>query len=180
MTEFWQHGYEATSIAALTHAMGITPPSLYAAFGTSASCSPRLSSGMRKRMASTDPGRWPSRPPARPSSECFARRPPSTREPSHPPGCLVINGAVNIADADEDVKAELRGYREATKKKIANKIRADVRGGRLPKTTDAAGLATFYSAVIQGMSTQACDGASHRELTRVVDNAMNAWPTEPA
>ncbi len=31
----WQrrHGYEATSIASLTAAMGIRPPSLYAAFG---------------------------------------------------------------------------------------------------------------------------------------------------
>ena len=30
---FWRHGYEATSVAELTQAMGITPPSLYGAFG---------------------------------------------------------------------------------------------------------------------------------------------------
>jgi AcrR family transcriptional regulator len=33
MLLFWRHGYEATSVAELTAAMGITPPSLYAAFG---------------------------------------------------------------------------------------------------------------------------------------------------
>ena len=31
---FWRHGYEGASIADLTAAMGVTPPTLYAAFGS--------------------------------------------------------------------------------------------------------------------------------------------------
>ena len=33
MLAFWRHGYETTSVAELTAAMGISAPSLYAAFG---------------------------------------------------------------------------------------------------------------------------------------------------
>lgn len=33
MERFWRDGYEATTIATLTEAMGINAPSLYAAFG---------------------------------------------------------------------------------------------------------------------------------------------------
>src|ERR1700761_8977860 len=31
--QFWRNGYEETTVAMLTKAMGISPPSLYAAFG---------------------------------------------------------------------------------------------------------------------------------------------------
>ena len=30
---FWREGYDRTSVSMLTAAMGVTPPSLYAAFG---------------------------------------------------------------------------------------------------------------------------------------------------
>jgi AcrR family transcriptional regulator len=33
MLAFWRHGYEGTSLAELTAALGVTPPSVYAAFG---------------------------------------------------------------------------------------------------------------------------------------------------
>ena len=33
MEVFWRHGYEGATIAQLTEAMGINPPSLYACFG---------------------------------------------------------------------------------------------------------------------------------------------------
>ncbi len=31
---FWEHGYEGVSVSQLVEEMGITPPSLYAAFGS--------------------------------------------------------------------------------------------------------------------------------------------------
>ena len=34
MTVFWRQGYEGASMADLTKAMGINPPSLYACFGS--------------------------------------------------------------------------------------------------------------------------------------------------
>lgn len=34
MDVFWRHGYEGATIAQLTEAMSINPPSLYAAFGS--------------------------------------------------------------------------------------------------------------------------------------------------
>jgi hypothetical protein len=36
-------------------------------------------------------------------------------------------------------------------------------------------LARFFGAVIQGMSVQACDGATEEELTELADVALAAW-----
>lgn len=176
LIEFWRHGYEATSIAALTKAMGINPPSLYAAFGDKR----QLFGEAVRRYAQThgDYGaRALAEPTARATVETMLRLAAAAYTTAdHPPGCLVIDGATNTTEASQDVAQELRGYREGTKKAIADKITADVHAGLLSADTDAMALATFYSSVIQGMSTQARDGASEDDLQRVADVALKAWP----
>jgi hypothetical protein len=59
------------------------------------------------------------------------------------------------------------------------KLTADVRTAVLPRTTDVHALATFYSAVIQGMSAQARDGASQADLEGIATAALKAWPVTP-
>ncbi|MEU8837429.1 TetR/AcrR family transcriptional regulator [Streptomyces sp900116325] len=176
LAEFWRNGYQATSIAGLTRAMGISAPSLYAAFGDKRT----LFSEAVARYAQTY-GQYGSRSLAEPTARAAVERmlreaAAEYTDASHPPGCLVINGAVNTTPADEDVKAELQGFRDATKHAIAQKIQVDVRACLLPQETDPLALATFYATVIQGMSIQACDGAGREDLHRVVDLAMKAWP----
>ena len=176
LIEFWRNGYDGTSISALTHAMKIKPPSLYAAFGDKR----KLFSEAVARYVETY-GSYGSRALAEPTARAAVAKmmelaATEYTEASHPPGCLVISGAANCAPASEDVEAELRARREAAKRAIAHKIDADVVAGELPPDTDSAGLATFYAAVIQGMNTQARDGASRDELNRIAALAMAAWP----
>ncbi|MBR7836282.1 TetR/AcrR family transcriptional regulator, partial [Actinospica durhamensis] len=177
LDQFWRYGYEATSIAMLTKAMGISPPSLYAAFGDK-----RKLFGEAVRQYALTWGRYGTQPleqepTARAAVERVLRAAAAEyTNPAHPPGCLVISGAMNVAEADADVKEELRGYREAAKRAIAAKIATDVEAGLLPPDTDSDALGSFYAAVIQGMNTQAADGADRAELERIADVAMLAWP----
>jgi AcrR family transcriptional regulator len=176
LTEFWSHGYEATSIATLTKAMGINPPSLYAAFGDKR----KLFTRAVERYAETH-GSYGAQALAQPTGreavETMLRLAAAEYAGAdHPPGCLVIDGATNTTDASRDVAEELRGYREGTKQALADKIAADVAAGLLPPDTDAKALAAFYAAVIQGMSTQARDGATEADLQRIADVALTAWP----
>ncbi|MHA6765432.1 TetR/AcrR family transcriptional regulator [Streptacidiphilus sp. PAMC 29251] len=178
LREFWQHGYETTSVASLTRAMGINPPSLYAAFGDK-----RQLFGEVVQRYAAGYGSYGERalaePTARRAVETLLRLAAAEyTDPSHPPGCLVINGATNCTPAAEEVKAELRALREGTKHALERKIEADIAAARLPEGTDARALATFYAAVVQGMCTQACDGVGREELDRVAEIALRAWPAD--
>ncbi|MEU6904045.1 TetR/AcrR family transcriptional regulator [Streptomyces coeruleorubidus] len=175
LREFWTYGYESTSIASLTKAMGINPPSLYAAFGDK-----RQLFGEAVRLYQRTTATAPSAEgqDARSSIEAMLRHfAADYTDPRHPPGCPIISAAANCGPGSQDVKAELRGMREASKAAIAARIRQDVDAGRLPGDTDTEGLAAFYAAVIQGMSQQACDGASREVLEKVAESAIRAWPT---
>src|SRR5437763_6915540 len=85
---FWRHGYEGTSLAALTEAMGINVPSLYAAFGNKEELFRRAldryiqqpASYLRKAL---------EQPTARAAAEQALRGAIGmTMNPRHPHGCV--------------------------------------------------------------------------------------------
>ncbi len=177
---FWRHGYEATSISALTAAMGIRPPSLYAAFGDKR----RLFDEAVRRYRQ-GPGAFTGLALAEEATAYAAVRrmlyeaAAIYTDPSHPPGCMVISAATNCTPAASAVKASLCALREAQKQSLAAKIAADVAAGRLPSPVSSSALATFYMAALQGMSLQAGDGATRADLEAVAALAMSAWPGCP-
>ncbi|MEU6105810.1 TetR/AcrR family transcriptional regulator [Streptomyces flaveolus] len=173
LEQFWTHGYDTTSIASLTKAMGINPPSLYAAFGDKKQLFDEAVELYTRTYAASPP----QGPDARTAITRMLRHLAADyTDPRHPPGCLIITGATNCAPGSQDVKDKLRAMREDSKAAIAACIRADIDAGRLPADTNADGLAAFYAAVIQGMNQQAWDGEGQETLDRVVDSAMAAWP----
>ncbi|MGV2917487.1 TetR/AcrR family transcriptional regulator [Streptomyces alfalfae] len=177
LREFWTNGYDTTSIAALTAAMGIRPPSLYAAFGDKR----QLFDEAVDLYTRTYGAAPPHGPDARSALAGLLRHLAADyTDPSHPPGCLIISAATNCGPDSQDIKTKLRAMREDTKAAIASCIRSDIAAERLPADTDADKLAAFYAAVVQGMHQQACDGADHTTLQHIADTAMAAWPTPPS
>ncbi|MFI1616894.1 TetR/AcrR family transcriptional regulator [Streptomyces lydicus] len=178
---FWEQGYEATSISDLTRAMGISAPSLYAAFGDKRALFDevvaeygRLYGGFISRAVAEEPT-------ARRGVERALREAAAEyTAPGRPRGCLVISAALNTSPASAEVAASLREMRRSNLREIASAVRADVAAGELPADTDADALADYVGAVIQGISQQARDGAERTALEAVVELAMRAWPEAAA
>lgn len=179
MLLFWRHGYEATSVSDLTRAMGITPPSLYTAFGD------------KKQLFLEAIQRYTS---GAITSESIIDEALTAREAalgllqasavgftgeSTPTGCLLASSAISCSAAAEDVQQSLRDIRLSIEKRLISKIAADRPMRKLKPKIDAEALAGHVMAVIQGLSTLARDGAPREKLLSVVSIAMLAWPRTP-
>ena len=181
MHVFWEHGYEAASVSDLTGAMGITPPSLYTAFGDKE----RLFLEAIERYA-LGPGGVGTRamaeePTARGAIQrlLFDAAEELTR-PCHPKGCMVVMAATNCSVGAERVQEALAKRRSAAEAGIEARIQRGIDQGELPADTDALALANFYAIVYRGMSMQAKDGATHKSLLATATMAMRSWPVADA
>ncbi|MGW6916160.1 TetR/AcrR family transcriptional regulator [Kitasatospora sp. NPDC054939] len=172
---FWQHGYEATSIADLTAAMGIRPPSLYAAFGDKRALFTEAVARYQDCHGAYATRALAEEPTARAAvARMLHEAAAEATDPEHPWGCLLISSAVNCTTPE--VALELRELRERNVRALEARIRADVAAGRERPEADPALLARFTATVLQGMSQQARDGADRAGLERVAAAAMLVWP----
>ena len=177
MMLFWKHGYEGTSLADLTATMGITAPSLYAAFG----CKEALFREVVEHYQANE-GRFTGEAleadtSAREAIEAMLNG--AAVNLGATGGCLVVTAATKCGAANETVDLYLQENRVARNDAIRRRLERAVQEGELPADTDTRGLATFYATLLQGMSIQARDGTSKKSLKAAVVAAMSAWPGPP-
>jgi TetR/AcrR family transcriptional regulator, copper-responsive repressor len=181
MDLFWRHGFEGTSTAQLTAAIGIAPPSLYAAFGskealfreTLALYGQRYGGFLSEPMSGTGGARAAIEQMLQAAARQFA-------DAQHPLGCMVAAGELQASEAQGALVDEVAGRRHAAQLAIRARLDRARKDGELPADSDTAALAAYFAMVVQGLAVQARDGAKPALLKRLADLAMQAWPESPA
>lgn len=173
---FWTKGYEGASLSDLTEAMGITRPSLYAAFGNKEALFRKaLDLYEREKLA------YVRQALAASSSRGVAER--------------MLNGAVDVVTSDEDpngclgvicsvscgpdaaaVKADIEARRHSSHQALLDRFEQARIEGDLPAATDVRSLADYLLAIIQGIAVQASSGASRKQLQEVARISLSMWP----
>jgi len=174
MEVFWRHGYEGATIAQLTDAMGINPPSLYAAFGNKEGLlKAALDRYTAKRAAWMDEVLGAST--ARDVAERMLMGIAETQtDPANPPGCLLVQGGLACGTGSENVPFELAARRALTEDQIRERFIKAKREGDLKETADPVALARYLSAVSVGMGVMASSGADREALRQVAAVSVEA------
>ena len=176
MEVFWAKGYERTSLADLTEAMGINAPSLYAAFSSKEAL---FQEALVLYSATEGCDIWDGLPTARTAraacthllratAEAFARD--EKRR-----GCMVVLSAPQTEGSSPSICDALKHHRTATTTVLRERLRRAVAEGDLPATADVEAITAYIVTVQHGLSIQARDGVSREMLLAIADCAMAGW-----
>lgn len=173
---FWNRGYEGASLAELTEVLGINKPSMYAAFGN------------KEELFKKALTRYTThhvvfvrdvikKPTAHGVAQSFLYQAAEfLTDPTHPKGCMIVQGALSSGESAEMVKSILIQYRASYESLLTERFEKAKIDGDLPGNTNPRCLAKYLAAMHQGMSVQATSGATKDELIEIANLALNAWP----
>ncbi len=164
---FHARGYDAVSVSDVTEAMGINPPSFYAAFGSKA--------GLYRRVLD----RWaetgaipfgdilrPDRPVAEALANLLEEAARHYAADSAAPGCLVLEGT---RCNDREAREAACAFNVAAEAAIRDYV-----GARHPEAAER--VTDFVSTTMSGLSAKARNGHSLGQLLATARLAGSALP----
>lgn len=180
MEVFWAKGYEGAQLNDLVEAIGIKPPSFYAAFGSKEAAFRESIELYLATVGARVRRELEQEPTAYEGIQGALAESVNVALSSGTGGCFLILGLVNCLPENEHARACLAQARQTTITMLHERLERGVREGDLPGDTNVELLANFYNGVIQAISFQARDGAVRSQLMALIEPAMKALETCPA
>jgi len=178
MTLFWEHGYEATSLADLVEATGAKAPTLYAEFVNK--------EGLFRAVLDRYISRFAARYEAELFSEeksveqaltgyftavatCFTSK-------ETPAGCFMINTSATLAASSKEIARTLKTRHAQQEQTLRQFLLSRQQRGEIPAQKDIPALAQFLNCILQGMSISAREGATLEDLQQIIRTTFSLWP----
>ena len=172
MLLFWERGYEGTSMADLTQAMGLNPSSIYAAFGDKHALFSLAVERYMKTRAQYATKALEAPTLKRVIRALFDNTIAFLTTPGHPPTCMTLAGAVGCsldASPARDLMTAIRKQNQVALKVRLLKAR---KSGELSKEINVEDYARYLSTIVAGLSIQAANGSTKTELNRTAQMAL--------
>lgn len=176
---FWKHGFQNASIQDLTEAMGLSKPSLYAAFGDKEALYLKTLERYVALLIARHAAALNDEPDGRTAVAAFLRSMAGMLiDPALPGGCFIINGTADCGGSTlpASVELALRAALQGSESMLQERLRRAQGNGDLPAESVPEALAAMFSSLIAGLAVLAKSGVREAKLHTVIDTAMQVWP----
>ncbi len=168
MKLFWDKGYEGTSMADLAKAMGLSPSSIYAAFGDKKALFQRAADKYAEDAASFYQGALAETTINTVIRSLLFRTVEFLTTPGNPKTCFTL-GAMPYNSDTEPIRQMLVEVQKRGQIALKARLGKARKTGDLKSDVDVADLARFITTMIGGLIIQADNGATKTEMKRTVD-----------
>ncbi|MGW7067206.1 TetR/AcrR family transcriptional regulator [Streptomyces sp. NPDC054855] len=178
MLLFWEQGYEATSLAQLRAATGLSSASLYGAFGSKEGLFKQaVEHYMKGPGDATGVIEDESISPREAVAALLHGSIDMQADSSHPVGCLIALSGTMRAPGEEHagVRAAVAARREADRVRIRACVERGIAAGELDADADIDGVTAMIHSFLLGLSTQLRDGVAAATLHTAVDVVLLNW-----
>jgi TetR/AcrR family transcriptional repressor of nem operon len=179
MGAFWEHGYEATSMADLLKVTGLSKSSLYAGFGDKHALFVATYDLYRSRRAE-NMARSLADHPAPGGIRAFFEEVIGTGSNDWQRfGCMSTNQAAELAQSDAAVCTRVAEDHQLLEDAFANHLRAGQDAGTVPATVDARAAASALVTAFSGFQLTVRAGMDRTRLERSLTYLLAPLETPP-
>lgn len=174
---FWRYGYEKTTMAILSEAMGIASPSIYCAFGNKAALFLEALQYYQKTYWDPVYDEYMKTPDIYPATDhFFTQAAHILLAPNAPCGCLVVMSFLCIPEDEPQLQNAIAKRREQTRMMFRNKLKEAVKKGEIRADCDIPGIAGALHNFYEGLSIQARGDICLSELLAIAQKGVQLLP----
>lgn len=174
---FWRHGYEQTTMALLSTAMGIATPSIYCAYGNKAALF--LEALTYYQQTYWDPlyARYAAAEDIYEATEnFFTEAAHILLAPNAPCGCLIVMGFLNLPEDEPRLLQAVTQRREHTRALFRTKLKDAVNAGQIPADCNIPAISGALHNFFEGLSIQARGDICLSELVAIALKGTQLLP----
>ncbi len=178
MALFWQHGYEATSMAHLVEATGAKAPTLYAEFTNKEGLFRAALDHYIARFIETNEALLfaTDKSLEQALGDYFGAIARFFTSKETPNGCFIISTSSALAASSEEIAHTIKARHARQAQTITRFLQQRQQQGEIPLQCNIRHLSDYLCCVLQGMSVSAREGINLTSLMRVVETTLRILP----
>lgn len=180
MKVFWAKGYECAQINDFTAAIGITPPSFYAAFGNKEQAFREAVDYYQRTIGAAPFDALQKSTTIQDGLRKWLELSADSAFACPAGGCMISVSSIQCKPENVPVKEFLQAIRHTNHERLSERLKRAIATGDLPAETDIVQMTEFYHMIQQSISFEARDGNSRAAVQKIIDMAMLAMPLRQA